>query len=166
MRGIYSLAANRLASQEGLCTMEYNCLISVFNYQPEDGQWKGPKHIVDLNIINHTFTTLQLCQTSIHILQPNLTQIRKPRSYTVYTILVYLTDLSLFNGTASSGYCVQFSRARCDWWTQIPLWRAREKHFYGGCLQTSSVLLINLSLFSFPAKGTKQTTCRTTQNFC
>ena len=24
------------------------------NYQPEDGQWKGPKHAVDLYVINYT----------------------------------------------------------------------------------------------------------------
>ena len=26
-----------------------------FNYQPEDGQWKGPKHVVDLYVINYTY---------------------------------------------------------------------------------------------------------------
>jgi len=41
----------------------FNKCFSIFNYQPEDGQRKGPKHVVDLNIINHTFTTLQLYQT-------------------------------------------------------------------------------------------------------
>ena len=33
-----------------------SCLLSFFfNYQPEDGQWKGPKHVVDLYVINYTY---------------------------------------------------------------------------------------------------------------
>ena len=27
----------------------------LFNYQPEDGQRKGPKHVVDLYVINYTY---------------------------------------------------------------------------------------------------------------
>jgi len=38
-------------------------VFSIFSYQPQDGQWKGLKHVVELNIINHRFITLQLCQT-------------------------------------------------------------------------------------------------------
>ena len=26
-----------------------------FNYQPEDGQWKEPKHVVDIYVINYTY---------------------------------------------------------------------------------------------------------------
>jgi len=81
-------------------------------------------------------------------------------------ILYILHNPSLFNDALSSGDYVQFSRPKHDWWTQIPLGRGREKHSYDGCLQTSSVLLINLTLFAFPAKGTKQTTCITNQKFC
>jgi len=42
--------------------VEYSCLLRFFIYQPEDGQWKVPKHVV-LYVINsiHICTIIQLC---------------------------------------------------------------------------------------------------------
>jgi hypothetical protein len=51
----------------------------------------------------------------IIIIIKNLTKICRPKSYTVYTILVSLTNLSLFKDAVSSGDYVQFSRPKRDW---------------------------------------------------
>ena len=31
-----------------------------FIYQPEDGQWKGPKHVVDFYVINNIYLFHQI----------------------------------------------------------------------------------------------------------
>jgi len=35
--------------------VECSCLPMFLIYQPEDGQWKGPKHVVVLYVINYTY---------------------------------------------------------------------------------------------------------------
>ena len=35
--------------------VECSCLPMFLIYQPEDGQWKGPKHVVGLYVINYTY---------------------------------------------------------------------------------------------------------------
>ena len=35
--------------------VQYSCLPMFLIYQPEDGQWKGPKHVVVLYVINYTY---------------------------------------------------------------------------------------------------------------
>jgi len=83
-----------------------SCLLSFFNYQPEDGQWKVPKHVVDLYVINyaHLYHHIVVLDKYTHFNQVS----------TVFRLL-YITVSNTAFKYRRTGYSAWFSVATEKW---------------------------------------------------
>jgi len=100
-----------------------SCLLSFFNYQPEDGKWKGPKHVVDLYVINYTYLYHHIVVLDKYT-HSNLVYYKHKRGWWILwlnqgnpfatTIFVHLCKFTLLNSLAWS--TTVFLNSQDQWW--------------------------------------------------